>query len=35
MFHVAVSHFFQLSMSHVIELKVSETNTWLERVDLV
>ena len=26
--------FFQLSMSHVLELKVSETSTWLEEVGL-
>ena len=26
--------FFQLSMSHVLELKVSETSTWLEKVGL-
>ena len=26
--------FFQLSMSHVLALKVSETSTWLEEVGL-
>ena len=26
--------FFQLSMSHELELKVSETSTWLEKVGL-
>ena len=26
--------FFQLSMSHVLELQVSETSTWLEEVGL-
>ena len=26
--------FFQLSMSYVLELKVSETSTWLEEVGL-